>query len=213
MLAELTTLLQNFIISYGSLGIFFASILEQIIAPIPSTAVIMGSSFFIMGNSPVSFFSLEKLFLFIALPVAFGVTIGALIIYGVVYKIGKPFVDRWGKFIGLSWEEIEKTEEKYSKSDSMLLFLFMTWAIPIFPSVVISAFCGFIKFDIKKYIYVTFLGTLFKAFVLGFVAWQFGSLYSSLGSKMGISEDLVLIGLIIALIVIIIYKKYKKSDN
>ncbi|MDO8870486.1 MAG: VTT domain-containing protein [Methanobacteriaceae archaeon] len=210
MLEELTTLLQNFIISYGALGIFFASILEQIIAPIPSTAVIMGSSFFIMGNSQVSFFSLEKLFLFIALPVAFGVTIGALIIYGVVYKIGKPFVDRWGKFIGLSWEEIEKTEEKYSKSNSLLLFLFMTWAIPIFPSVVISAFCGFIKFDIKKYIYVTFLGTLVKAFVLGFVAWQFGSLYSSLGPKMGISEDLVLIGLIIAFIVIITHKKYKK---
>ncbi|MDO9045737.1 MAG: VTT domain-containing protein [Methanobacteriaceae archaeon] len=210
MLAELTTLIQNFIINYGSLGIFIASILEQIIAPIPSTAVIMGSSFFIMGNSPVSLFSLEKLFLFIALPVAFGVTIGALIIYGVVYKIGKPFVDRWGKFIGLSWEEIEKTEEKYSKSNSLLLFLFITWAVPIFPSVVISAFCGFIKFDIKKYIYVTFLGTLVKAFVLGFVAWQFGSLYSSLGPKMGISEDLVLIGLIIALIVIIIYKKRKK---
>lgn len=210
MLAELTTLLQNFIISYGSLGIFFASILEQIIAPIPSTAVIMGSSFFIMGNSSVSLFSLEKLFFYIALPVAFGVTIGALIIYGVVYNIGKPFVDRWGKFLGLSWEEIEKTEEKYSESNSLLLFLFMTWAIPIFPSVVISAFCGFIKFDIKKYIYVTFLGTLVKAFVLGFVAWQFGSLYSSLGPKMGISEDLVLIALIIALIVIIIYKKYKK---
>ncbi|MDP3035259.1 MAG: VTT domain-containing protein [Methanobacteriaceae archaeon] len=210
MLAELTTLIQNFIINYGSSGIFLASILEQIIAPIPSTAVIMGSSFVIMGNSPVSLFSLEKLFLFIALPVAFGVTIGALIIYGVVYKIGKPFVDRWGKFIGLSWEEIEKTEEKYSKSNSLLLFLFITWAVPIFPSVVISAFCGFIKFDIKKYIYVTFLGTLVKAFVLGFVAWQFGSLYSSLGPKMGISEDLVLIGLIIALIVIIIYKKRKK---
>lgn len=210
MLAEITTLLQNFIIIYGPLGIFFASILEQIIAPIPSTAVIMGSSFFIMGNSPVSFFSLEKLFLFIALPVAFGVTIGALIIYGAVYKLGKPFVDRWGKFLGLSWEDIEKTEQKYSKSNSMLLFLFITWAVPIFPSVVISAFCGFIKFDIKKYIYVTFFGTMVKAFILGFVAWQFGSLYSSLGPKISISEDLVLIGLIIGLIVIIIYKMYKK---
>jgi membrane protein DedA with SNARE-associated domain len=210
MLAELTTLIQNFIISYGSLGIFFASILEQIIAPIPSTAVIMGSSFFIMGNSPVSFFSLEKLFLYIALPVAFGVTIGALIIYGAVYELGKPFVDRWGKFLGLSWADIEKTEEKYSKSNSLLLFLFITWAVPIFPSVVISAFCGFIKFDIKKYIYATFLGTLVKAFVLGFLAWQFGSFYSSLGPKMALSENIVVIGLIIALIIIFIYKKYKK---
>lgn len=209
MFAELTILIENFIITYGSLGIFFASILEQIIAPIPSTAVIVGSSLFIMGNSPVSFLSLEKLFVYIALPVALGVTIGALIIYGAVYKIGKPFVDRWGKFIGLSWEEIEKTEEKYSKSNSMLLFLFITWAVPIFPSVVISAFCGFIKYDIKKYIYVTFLGTLVKAFILGFIAWQFRSLYSSLGPQIGISENLVIIGFIFALIVIIVYKKQK----
>lgn len=210
MFAELTILIENFIITYGSLGIFFASILEQIIAPIPSTAVIVGSSLFIMGNSPVSFLSLEKLFVYIALPVALGVTIGALIIYGAVYKIGKPFVDRWGKFIGLSWEEIEKTEEKYSKSNSLLLFLFITWAVPIFPSVVISAFCGFIKYDIKKYIYVTFLGTLVKAFILGFIAWQFRRLYSSLGPKIGISENLVIIGFIFAFIVIIVYKKIKK---
>lgn len=210
MFAELAILIENFIITYGSLGIFFASILEQIIAPIPSTAVIVGSSLFIMGNSPVSFLSLEKLFIYIALPVAMGVTIGALIIYGAVYKIGKPFVDRWGKFIGLSWEEIEKTEEKYSKSNSMFLFLFMTWAVPIFPSIVISAFCGFIKYDIKKYIYVTFLGTLVKALVLGFIAWQFGSLYISLGPKLALSENLVIIGFIIALIVIIFYKKHKK---
>jgi membrane protein DedA with SNARE-associated domain len=139
-----------------------------------------------------------------------GVTVGALIIYGAIYKIGKPFVDRWGKFIGLSWEEIEKTEKKYSKSNSLLLFLFITWAVPIFPSVVISAFCGFIKYDIKKYIYVTFLGTLVKAFILGFIAWQFRSLYYSLGPKIGISENLVIIGFIIALIVIIVYKKHKK---
>ncbi len=210
--AELTLLLENFIITYGPIGIFFASILEQIIAPIPSTAVIVGSSFFIMGNSPVSFLALEKLFFYIALPVALGVTVGALIIYGAVYKLGKPFVDRWGKFIGLSWEEIEKTEKKYSKSNSLLLFLFMTWAVPIFPSVVISAFCGFIKYDIKKYIYVTFFGTLVKAIVLGFMAWQLGTLYWNIGSKLALSEDLVIIGLIILLIVIIIYKKYKKQD-
>ncbi len=76
MFAELAMFLEEFIITYGSWGIFFGSILEEIIAPIPSTAVIMGSSFFIMENSQISVQAFEKLFLYIALPAAAGVTIG-----------------------------------------------------------------------------------------------------------------------------------------
>ncbi|MBI5681392.1 MAG: VTT domain-containing protein [Methanobacterium sp.] len=210
MFAELTLFLEEFIINYGSLGIFFGSILEEIIAPIPSTAVIMGSSFFIMENSQISFQAFEKLFINIALPAAAGVTIGSLLIYGVVYKLGKPFVDRWGKYLGLSWNEIEKTEEKYSKNNLMDVSIFTARALPIVPSVVISAFCGFIKFDIKRYITVTFLGTLVRAFILGFIAWQFGSLYRAIESELAISEEIVVISLIMVVIGFIIYKKYKK---
>ena len=210
MFAELTMFLEEFIITYGSWGIFFGSILEEIIAPIPSTAVIMGSSFFIMENSQISVQAFEKLFLYIALPAAAGVTIGSLVIYGIVYRVGKPFVDRWGKYLGLSWKEIEKTEEKYSKNNLMELSIFTTRALPIVPSIVISAFCGFIKFDIKKYITITFFGTLVRAFILGFLAWQFGSLYSQIESEFAISEEIVIIGLVIAVIGFIIYKKYNK---
>lgn len=207
MFAELTMFLEEFIITYGSLGIFFGSILEEIIAPIPSTAVIMGSSFVIMENSPISFQAFERLFIYIALPAAAGVTIGSLFIYGIVYKAGKPFVDRWGKYLGLSWEEIEKTEEKYSKNNLMELSIFTARALPIVPSVVISAFCGFVKFDIKKYVSITFFGTLVRAFILGFLAWQFGRLYRQIESELAISEEIVIIGLLIAVIGFVIYKK------
>ena len=123
--------------------------------------------------------------------------------------MGKPFVDRWGKYLGLSWEEIEKTEEKYSENNLIELSLFTTRALPIVPSVVIGAFCGFIKLDIKKYIFITFSGTLVRAFILGFLGWQFRGLYEQIESKIAISEEIVLIGLLIAVICFIIYKKYK----
>ncbi len=210
MFAELTIFLEEFIITYGSLGIFFGSILEEIIAPIPSTAVIMGSSFFIMENSQFSFGAFERLFLYIALPAAAGVTVGSLVIYGIVYQLGKPFVDRWGKYLGLSWEEIEKTEKKYLENNLMDLSIFTTRALPIVPSIVISAFCGFVKYDIKRYIFVTFFGTLVRAFILGFLAWQFGNLYRQIESELAVSEEIVVIGLIITVISFIIYKKYKK---
>jgi len=209
MFSEIFMFLEEFIITYGPLGIFFGSILEEIIAPIPSTAVVMGSSFFIMGNPQISFQAFEKLFLYIAIPAASGTTIGSLFIYGIIYEVGKPFVDRWGKYLGLSLEEIEKTEEKYSENNLIELSLFAARALPIIPSVVIGAFCGFIKLDIKKYIFITFSGTLVRAFILGFIGWQFRSLYKQIESQITMSEEIVLIGLLIAVICFIIYKKYK----
>ena len=54
MLTELVTFLEGFIITYSLGAIFFGSVLQEIIDPIPSTAVIIGSSFFIMENIPIS---------------------------------------------------------------------------------------------------------------------------------------------------------------
>ena len=210
MLTELVTILEEFIISYGSWGIFFGSVLEEIIAPIPSTAVIVGSSFFIMESLPVSLQAFQVLLINIALPAASGVTLGSLLIYGIVYYAGKPFIDRWGKYLGLSWEEIEKTEDKYSRNNLMALSIFAARALPIVPSVVVSAFCGFIKYDIKRYITITFIGTLVKSFILGVMAWQFGSLYRAIETEIGISEEIVVVWLVIMVICFIIYKKYKK---
>ena len=210
MLSELTLYLKEIIITYGLWGVFFGSVLEEIIAPIPSSPVIMVSSLFIMENYQISFLAFGRLFLYIALPAASGVTLGSLLFYGIIYKIGEPFVNRWGKYLGLSWEEIEKIEEKYSKNSLIEFSIFTARALPIVPSILLSAFCGFIKYDIKKFVLLTFSGTLVKAFVFGFLAWQFGSLYRQIESQFAISEEIVIIGLILAVIGLFIYKKYKK---
>ena len=42
------------------------------------------------------------------------------------------------------------------------------------------------------------------------MAWQFGSLYRTIKSEIGISEEIGIIGTLIAVICFIIYKKYKK---
>ncbi len=207
MFAELTMLLKEFIVSYGFFGVFFGSILEEIIAPIPSSAVIMVSSLFIMDNSQISLQAFGRLFLYIAVPAALGVTLGSLLFYGIVYKVGKPFVDRWGKYLGLSWEEVEKTEEKYSKHNLIELSIFTARALPILPSILVSASCGFIKYDIKKFTLLTFSGTLVKAFVFGLIAWQLGSVYNQIESKFTISGEIVITGLIIAIVGFIIHKK------
>lgn len=144
------TVLHGFLTDYGTVGIFVGSIVEEIIAPIPSTAVIFLGSAFILNDKLISIYSFFDLFLYIALPAALGMTIGSLFIYLITYYVGKPFIDKWGKFLGLYWEDINLIKEKYKDKKSDDLVIFILRAIPIVPSIAITSFCGIIRYPLKK---------------------------------------------------------------
>ncbi|MDP1553777.1 MAG: VTT domain-containing protein [Methanobacteriaceae archaeon] len=201
----------TFFLDYGSLGVFLGSFLEEIIALIPSTIVIIGSSFFIMETSPLNLEGLIKLLLYVSIPASLGLTLGSLFLYSIEYYLGKPFILKWGKYLGLSWEAVEKTNKKFaeSKSDDMLLFSLR--ALPIIPSVVISTLCGFIRFNLKDYIIITFLGSLIRASALGFVGWQFRVAYKDLAQQISRLEEIVILGIIITIAGFFIYRKYYKN--
>jgi membrane protein DedA with SNARE-associated domain len=211
MLGELITNVEHIVVAYGAFGVFLASIIEEVIAPIPSSVVVIGSSYFLMKDPTISIISVEKLFFLIALPASIGVTIGSLFAYFITYYAGKPFIDKWGKYLGLSWDEIEIAEERFANTYKDELLLFFLRFIPITPSVVVNAFCGFIRYDIKKYILITFFGTLGRVFMLGFIGWQFGNFYQSISTQISYTENIAAVCIIITLIGFIIYRIKRKS--
>ncbi|MDO5836842.1 MAG: VTT domain-containing protein, partial [Methanobacterium sp.] len=152
--------LEGFIISHGAWAVFTGSILEQIITPIPSSLVVLGSSFIIMKGTALAVGSLEMMFLNITLPAALGVTLGSLLYYGICYKIGTPFVERAGKYLGVSVEDLENVEKRIKESRYENLFLFSARCIPVIPSILISLFCGMIKYNPRNYVLITFSGAL-----------------------------------------------------
>jgi membrane protein DedA with SNARE-associated domain len=79
--------------------------------------------------------------------------------------------------------------------------------VPIIPSVAISAFCGFIRFDLKKYLVITFFGTLVRAFILGFIGWQFGSMYQTLADEISYLEEVSVILILISAVLYFITKR------
>ncbi len=213
MLEAVTIQLQSFFIEYGAIGVFFGCIIEEIIAPIPSTIIILGSSFFILEGQTIGLNSITNLILNISIPAALGMTIGSLFIYGLCYYIGKPFINKWGKYLAIRWEDIEKTDEKLQNQNKDEVILFGIRAIPIVPSVAISAFCGIIRYDLKKYILITFLGGLVRATVLGFLGWQFGTIYRDISNQISFLEEIVVIIGVIGVIGYILYNKRKKAKK
>jgi membrane protein DedA with SNARE-associated domain len=207
MFAETIVYLETILMVYGPIGVFLGSIVEEVIAPIPSTLVIMGTSFIFLKGSIISLDAFLKMFLYIVIPASLGVTIGSLVVYSIAYLAGKPFLVRWGKYLGISWQDIEKAEKRFNKSNSDGILLFIVRAFPVVPSVAINAFCGFVRFDIKRYLIITFLGTLVRATILGFIGWQFGSLYQLAAAKISYLEEISFLIMGIGIITFIIYKK------
>lgn len=210
ILEALTALVSQFFTDYGVIGIFLGTVLEEIIAPIPSTIVILGGSYFMMGALPITFDSVLKLILEIAIPVGLGMTIGSSVIYGLCYYLGKPFVVRYGKYFGLKWDEIENFSERINNQKRDYILIYVARATPIIPSVVISGFCGVVRYDAFKYLVLTFIGGVTRAIILGFIGWQFGVYTDAITARMDILENLVIIIVVIAIIYYIYTKKFKK---
>lgn len=212
MLSEIFIHIEQFMVNYGALGVFVASFLEEIIAPIPSTLVVLGSSFLILKNNIITVNSVLMLLTELILPASLGMTLGSILVYFIAYYAGVPFIKRWGKYLGLSCEDIKKTNHHFTKNRDNLI-LFVLRAVPVVPSIAISAFCGFIRFNFSNYILYSFLGNLVRTTILGVIGWQFGRLYLSISQDISLLEELALIIMISGLIVYIIFKRRKKLRN
>ncbi len=197
MLTHLIALVEGLFQSYGALGVFVASIIEEVVAPIPSALVMMGAGFSLIGEAAISMSSLSRLLVLVALPAALGVTVGSLLVYGISYWIGKPFLDKWGKYIGVPKGSIERAQEKFDKGYADELVVFGLRVIPLIPSVVISAFCGLVRIPFRSYVLYTFLGTFLRALILGFVGWQAQSLYVVWAEKIEHFEKYIEIGIVV----------------
>lgn len=210
MFEELILYLESILLAYGPLGVFLGSIIEEIIAPIPSTLVIMGTSFIILKGAVISLETVYSLFINVVLPASVGVTLGSLFIYGLAYYLGKELIDRWGKYLGVSWENIEKAQDKFEESSSDEIILFVVRALPVVPSVAVNVFSGFLRYNLKKFVIITFLGTLVRAFILGFLGWQFGSFYQTIATEISYLEEISVAVIVIGLIIYFLWGKYKK---
>lgn len=210
MLEYLIELVNMFFLDYGAFGVFIGTVLEEIVAPIPSTLIIVSSSFFMLNSMPITLHSIAILLFYIAVPVGFGMTIGSSVIYGLCYYLGKPFVERYGKYIGLKWEDIDKFNNKISNQKRDYVAIYIARAVPVIPSVAISGFCGVVRYDLKKYLILTFIGGITRALVLGFIGWQFGTYYRDISMNMSNVEELLVAIIIVAIIAFIVYKYRKK---
>ena len=213
MLENLVNTTTQIIQRFGFWGVFSAGIIEQIIVPIPSPIVPMGGGFFLVRKQTPSLAVFKDVVLKVALPFSLGSTLGATMAFLIAFKGAFWLINRLENFFGFNWNDIQNLKKKFFKgkpTDELIIFTLM--AIPVVPSVLVSATCGAIQIPLAEFYLYTFLGLVTRGIILGFLGWLFGETYLSAAQGFNKAENIVLFltGLILIILLAVGYKKRDK---
>lgn len=212
MISEMTQWIMELMKAHGQLSVFIGVMIEQIIVPIPSPLIIMGAGAILIPpelSIPSAF--LQILWI-IVLPGTLASTLGSYIGYMISYYGGKALVERFQRFLGVDWKEIENLEKRFrGKKEAWSLFLFR--AIPVFPISLVSVFAGLFRIPIRPFTLYTFLGSIFRCLFLAFVGWWIGATYEKVATRLDSVETIVSVLLLIGMgvVLIFLYHKFRKG--
>ncbi len=190
------------IISAGSYyGLGFLMILESMILPVPSEAV-MPFAGFLWHSGQMSF-------VLIIISSTIGSIIGSLLSYGLGLYGGRPLIIKYGKWFLLNEHHLVKTENFFNKFGDKTIFI--SRFIPVVRHL-ISIPAGTGKMKLRKFIVYTALGAGLWNSILAYTGYSLGDNWALVRKH---SEILDII-LIIAILVLIFYyfrQKFNKTKT
>jgi membrane protein DedA with SNARE-associated domain len=198
-LTEILTWIMDSIRAYGAWSVFAGVIIESVIMPIPSPLIIMGAGFILISPELKFLDALAPILLSIVVPGAIGSTLGAFIGYGLGYFGGKPLIDRWEKFLGFGWSDVEAMETRF-QAGRVNGSIFFLRALPIFPLSLISVAAGLIRLPVTQFTLWTFYGTIPRCLFLGYLGWGLGETYQGLAKGIDKAETVISVLIIVAII-------------
>jgi len=184
-------------------GVVALMAIESACIPIPSEIIMPLAGWMLIKNQglPISFNLVAGLL------GALGCTIGSLIAYWVGGKVGRPFLNKYGKYILITHHDLDRTESWFKKHGEWAAFL--TRLLPVVRTF-ISLFVGIAKMPIWKFIVYTFIGSFIWCTTLSFGGYLLGAHWEDLRTAMR-PFDIPIIIIILLLIGYYIYRHIKHS--
>lgn len=192
----------NLIESLGYWGVFIGMTLESACIPLPSE-VIMPFAGFAVYDGKMTLWG-------ITLVGALGNLFGSLIAYSVGRMGGRPFLEKYGKYVLISHRNLDLADQWFEKYGHEAVLI--SRVLPIIRTF-ISLPAGIAKMDPKKFVLYTFLGSLPWCFVLGFIGVQLGPNWSTIESYFRYLDILVVVGIILGIAFLIYRYWYKGRKN
>lgn len=168
--------------SFGYSGIFFAMALESACIPFPSE-IIMPFSGFVVSEGKLDLLG-------ITLAGALGNLFGSVVAYQVGLRGGRPFLEKYGKYVLLSRKKLDIADDWFRKYGDRAVLI--SRVLPVIRTY-ISLPAGIAGMDFKKFSFYTFAGSLPWCFALGYAGLLLGPRWDSLRGWFHILDAMIII--------------------
>ena len=194
---QINSWLVEIIVKLGYFGIFLGMFLESTLIPIPSEAVMIPAGMAVAKQ--------QFNFILVVFYGVFGNVLGAVFSYYIALWLGKPILLKVGRFFWIKSQTITKIELFFIKYGEITVFVGRL--LPGFRHF-ISIPAGLAKMNIIKFLFYTTLGSTIWTTILVIFGYYF-----SLHQEYLLNNIKIVIFVLIAILFLWIFYKYKKSKN
>ena len=196
MLSEIVNFIVETVSSFGYIGIFVMMFLESSFFPFPSEVVMVPAGYLVAKGE-------MNIFLALFAGVA-GSLAGAVFNYFLAMKFGRAFLSKYGKYVLIKEETLQKMEDFFAKHGHI-----STFSGRLIPAVrqYISLPAGLAKMDIWKFSLYTSLGAGIWVVILTLLGYFIGQ------NEVLVKEylQIIIISILVLLAVLILfYVRIKK---
>lgn len=179
----------------GYLGVALWVAIESVIIPIPSELVLPFAGFLVGEGGAIEPITGQPWnYWLVVLAGTIGATVGALVAYGIGAWGGRPLIERWGRYIGISTRDLDRADDFFARHGQAATFFGRL--IPVIRSLVSFA-AGISRMPLGRFTLFTFLGSLPFTAALAFAGLQLGANWEDIGAVIKQFEYVVLAVLVL----------------
>ncbi|MFB6144790.1 MAG: DedA family protein [Candidatus Nanohaloarchaea archaeon] len=166
---------------HGVLAVMAGMVIEEVFVPVPSPVIPMAAGYLLIDAASLPLAMFQAFFL-IAVPASVASVVSSYFVYGIAFYGGKPVIENYGRYLDVSWEEVQHLERHFDhEHEKYYVALFR--AVPIVPLSLISGSAGLFRMDWREYGVWSFIGMLPRNFFLAMVGWYVGDGFVALASR------------------------------
>jgi membrane protein DedA with SNARE-associated domain len=197
--------MEHFLATWGYLAIFAATLISSMGLPIGSEIAIMYGG--VLASGAVTTPGHDHLSLPLVIIVAtLGEIVGSTFGYGIGYYGGRPLVDRVGKYVLLSHEDLDRAEAWFDgRGESVVLFARL---IPLVRSF-ISIAAGLARMTKTKFYVFTVIGCAIWCTALASVGYSLGSSWHHVEQDFSFAGYVAIGLVIVAIAALFAHRIYK----
>jgi len=191
--------LTNLFQTIGWFGVIVIMILESCNIPIPSEVTMPLAGWLLVQARGLS--ALHALWMG-GLFGAIGCTLGSILSYGLGAWGGRPLVERYGKYILVSEEDLERADRWFARWGDWAVFI--SRLLPIVRTF-ISFPAGVVRVKIVRFTVLSFVGSFIWCALLAWGGWHFGQHWEQLRAAMRPFDIPIIVIIVLALVWYIVH--------